>query len=39
MVKEKKSLKTNKISSRRKVITKAAAATGAVVSWWIVSRM
>ena len=32
MVKEKKSLKTNKISSRRKFITKAAVTTGAVVA-------
>jgi hypothetical protein len=32
MVKEKKSLKTNKTSSRRKFITKAAVATGAVVA-------
>ena len=32
MVKEKKSLKTNKTSSRRKFITKAAVTTGAVVA-------
>ena len=39
MIKDKKSLKGSKTPSRRKVLTKAAAATGAAVSCWLVSRM